>query len=142
MFLEVTWNNISLFYMWYILFFCVNLFILILLIFSINPILSILYLIIFFFINFFLLIFFFVEFIALIFLVLYAGAISVLFIFVLLLFDIKFLLLFDKKSLKPLTIYIISLIFYSLILLNFLNNSGLSFFFYQIRVIIIHYYHI
>lgn len=86
-------------YLIYNIFCFLNICILLLIIFSINPIFSISYLIIFFFINFMILICFHVEFLAITFLVIYAGAISVLFIFIILLFDIKFLLLFDRKTL-------------------------------------------
>lgn len=100
-----------------IFFLFINLLTLLLIVFSITPIFSITYFILFFFINFFLLIFLNIEFLAVLFLVLYAGAVSILFIFVVLLFDIKFLLLYSDSTNRFTFFY--CLIFFFFLIINF-----------------------
>lgn len=98
-------------YLLNIFFISINSIILLLIAFSFNPIFSISYLILFFFVNCVFLIFLKIEFLALLFLFLYAGAISVLFLFVVLLFDIKFLLLYSNMYINLNFFYYFLLVF-------------------------------
>lgn len=83
---------LNIFFLW------INIIILLFIVFSFNPIFSISYLILFFFFNFVILIILKVEFMSILFLVIYAGAISILFLFVILLFDLKFLLSYTYNN--------------------------------------------
>lgn len=114
-------------YIYNIFFLFINILLILFIIFSINPVFSISYLILFFFFNFSLLIFLKIEFMAILFLVIYAGAISILFIFVVLLFDIKFLLLYAENNQKIYFFYFLSLIFFCLLNLIIFDIYWLKF---------------
>ena len=103
------------------------------LIFSRNPVYSVLFLIVIFFTAASILILFTVDFIGLLFVVIYVGAIAVLFLFVVMMLDMKTQgILFSVSAVQNVLIFFLCIFFFDLIynskILTIFNRDYLSFF--------------